>query len=125
MDWIAIAINSGNVRVMVYRDHGRNSGEPGEIAPVGRLIGVLDYVKDTIAPSKLVIGLGNYGYDWQESVDPENPGWKGVGVSYEQAIALADKYQSPIIRMSGLDERGYDIGAIPTFTYTDEENTLH
>lgn len=124
MDWRSIGEVADEVRIMVYDYHAQKTGIPGPISPLGWLKETLDYAIANIPKEKLVIGIGNYGYDWTEPAD-ENGSWEGTGISFEQAINLAKEKNSPIIRAAGIDDRGYDIGSIPTFTYTDEHSKQH
>ena len=48
---------------MVYDEH-YESGEPGPVASETFFEGQLDRIQKIVPPSKLVIGFGNYGYDW-------------------------------------------------------------
>ncbi|HSI20752.1 MAG TPA: glycosyl hydrolase family 18 protein [Verrucomicrobiae bacterium] len=124
MDWRSVGLIADEVRIMAYDYHGKSTGEPGPIAPLSWVAEVAAYAADTIDPKKLVIGLGNYGYDWSAPLtDADN--WEGTGISYEQAITLSTEKEAPVIRQTGIDERGYDIGTIPVFTYTDTQGRLH
>ena len=124
MDWAALAKVADQVRVMVYDYHGINTGQPGPIAPIGWLQEVLDYAKKTVPQQKLAIGIGDYGYDWAQPTDP-SVSWSGTGIGYDQAMALAKQYNQKVTRATGIDVRGYDIGSIPTFSYTDSNNQQH
>lgn len=119
MDWRNIGQIADEVRIMAYDYHARNTGYPGPIAPLGWVKEVVDYAVSQIDPTKIVVGLGNYGYNW---VAPESEGgtWAGVGLSFERATSLATELEVPILRATGIDERGYDIGTIPYFSYTDK-----
>jgi spore germination protein YaaH len=48
---------------MVYDEHYQ-SGEPGPIASQAWFQKQIDLLGQTAPPEKIVIGLGNYGYDW-------------------------------------------------------------
>ena len=122
MDWEKIGAVADEVRIMAYDYHGRNTGYPGPISPLGWIKEILDYAKLNMNLNKVVIGLGNYGYDWQAN-GTEN--WVGTGISHTQAVDLAKEKNSPIIRVGGIDQRGYDIGSTPSFTYKDEEGIEH
>ncbi len=124
MDWRNLSLIADEVRVMVYDYHASSTGTPGPIAPLGWLKEILDYTQANTKSEKVVIGLGNYGYDW---IAPTEPGelWEGLGISHERATALALEKSTPIIQQSGIDERGYDIGTAPSFTYTDEQGARH
>lgn len=124
MDWQAIGQIADEVRIMAYDYRARRTGEPGPVAPLGWVKEVADYAMTTIPAEKVVMGLGNYGYDWGEPVDSHSS-WEGTGVSHGRALALAAEHNSPIVRASGIDPRGYDIGTIPSFEYRDANGTRH
>ena len=48
---------------MVYDEHYEN-GEPGPVASEAFFEGQLDKIAKVVEPSKVVVGFGNYGYDW-------------------------------------------------------------
>jgi peptidoglycan-N-acetylglucosamine deacetylase len=48
---------------MVYDEHYQ-SGEPGPIASQGWFQKQIDRLAQSAPPAKLLIGMGNYGYDW-------------------------------------------------------------
>ncbi len=119
MDWRNLGQIADELRIMAYDYHARTTGTPGPIAPLGWVKEVVDYAVSQVDPGKLVIGLGNYGYNW---VAPEvaDQSWQGIGLSFERATTLAGELEVPILKGSGIDDRGYDIGTIPYFTYTDK-----
>ena len=49
---------------MVYDEHYQ-SGEPGPVASDDWFEGQLDRISKLVPSEKVVIGLGNYGYDWE------------------------------------------------------------
>jgi spore germination protein YaaH len=124
LDWRNVSSLADQVRIMAYDYHSKQTPFPGPITPIGWLQEILEYATNTISPDKLSIALGNYGYDWTK---PEKGGtsWNGNGVSYDYSKALSDKYKNPITRASLIDDRGYDTGSVPTFTYSDEEGKQH
>lgn len=124
MDWKVIGQLADEVRLMIYDYHASQTQQPGPIAPLGWVKEVIEYADQLIETEKLVIGLGNYGYDWIQP-EPDIESWQGVGISFDQAVALAKEKAVPIIRVSGIDDRGYDIGSIPTFGYKDEQGKKH
>lgn len=124
MDWYSLGIIADEIRVMAYDYHARMTGQPGPVSPLGWVKEVVDYAVQVIDPKKVVIGLGNYGYDWEAPTAPEES-WNGLGLSHARALALAEEYKSPIIRSTGIDDRGYDRGNIPMFTYTDTNGKEH
>ncbi len=117
MDWPALANLTDQVRIMVYDYHSRDTDVPGPIAPIGWLKEVLDDAITKIPRQQIIVGLPNYGYDWTEPTDTASS-WSGVGISYNNALALSNEYGTPIVRATGIDSRGYDIGSVPTLTYT-------
>ena len=124
MDWQALGGVADQIRIMAYDYHASSTGEPGSIGPLGWVKEILDYASGLVDPSKIVVGLGNYGYDWQKPDSPDQS-WQGTAVSFDQATALAKAHNAPIVRASGIDDRGYDIGSIPTFTYQDDKGKQH
>ncbi|HWJ03394.1 MAG TPA: glycosyl hydrolase family 18 protein, partial [Verrucomicrobiae bacterium] len=88
MDYAAIGKAADKVRIMAY-DYHWNTSSAGSIAPVNWVNQVLAYAVGVIPPNKLVLGLPNYGYDWVGS--------QGKGITYSQAIATADAYNTAII----------------------------
>lgn len=124
MDWRIIGQLADEVRLMIYDYHASQTQQPGPVAPLGWVKEVIEYADQLIETEKLVIGLGNYGYDWVQP-EPDIENWQGVGISFDQAVALAKEKAVPIIRVSGIDDRGYDIGSIPTFSYKDEQGKEH
>ena len=125
MDWQALGSIADELRIMVYDYHSQTTSEPGAIAPIGWLKEVLDYAAQKTDIHKVVVGLGNYGYDWVSSVQDGTTTWSGTGISFEQADAIAKDRAIPIVRATGIDDRGYDIGSVPTFTYQDSDGNQH
>ena len=109
---------------MVYDYHSHTTDTPGPIAPLGWVKEVVDYATQTIDPSKVIIGLGNYGYDWQ-APDTDGGSWTGTGLSFERAQAVALQYKIPVLTSTGIDDRGYDIGTAPYFQYLDSQGKQH
>lgn len=125
MDWSLIGTTADEVRLMAYDYHARDTGNPGSIAPIGWLKEVLDYAQASIPAKKLIVGLGNYGYDWAKAEEDGQTVWRGIGISFDQALAVAQEKSSPIIRITGIDERGYDVGSTPMYSYRDEADIEH
>lgn len=124
MDWHALGSIVDEARIMVYDYHSSTTDTPGPIAPLGWVQEVTSYAVNQIPPSKVIIGLGNYGYDWQPSTDGSGS-WTGIGISADEATALAQQEKASIVRMTGIDDQGYDIGSIPSFVYTDVNGVQH
>ncbi|MEO6126047.1 MAG: glycosyl hydrolase family 18 protein [Ilumatobacteraceae bacterium] len=53
------------IRIMAY-DY--NTSEPGPIAPIGWVQGLVDDIKAMVPPSKLILGVPVYGYNWPTSI---------------------------------------------------------
>jgi spore germination protein YaaH len=123
MDWRTLGSIADEVRVMAYDYHSRVTREPGPIAPLGWVQDVVRYAVQQVPATKLVIGLGNYGYQWRAPLEP-NGLWEGVGVSYDTAMSLATESGAVITSELGIDSRGYDIGGTPSFSYTDSEGRM-
>ena len=124
MDWHAIGQLADEVRLMVYDYHSRVTNQPGPISPLGWLKEVVTYASQQIPKEKIVVALGNYGYDWSSPATDQTT-WQGVGLSQEQAVALALANKTPVVQSTGIDERGYDIGTAPNFSYTDSSGIAH
>lgn len=86
-DYPAIGAIADEVRVMAY-DHAWETSPPGPVAPITWVAQVLDYARHTIAPSKLMLGIAAYGYDWV--------GNRGVSLSADAAAALAARHHAEI-----------------------------
>ncbi len=124
MDWSALGQLADEVRIMAYDYHSHETTEPGPVAPVSWVAEIIAYASARIDPNKLIIGLGNYGYDWSAPLS-DGASWEGTGISYDQALSLAKDNAATIVHNTGIDSRGYDIGTIPTFTYTDTQGRQH
>jgi len=122
LDWQRIAETADKVRIMAYDYHSRATAIPGPISPVGWVQEVLEYALSKIPAQKIFLGLPFYGYDW--SNDSQNqPQVKGLTIA-DIAQLIAEK-KPELKKASGLDERGYEIGKVPYFTYQDNSGTMH
>jgi spore germination protein YaaH len=65
-DWSAIGGAADSVKIMAYDYHWSTSA-PGAITPLDWLDQVAAYAEQTIAGSKIMMGLPWYGYDWPAS----------------------------------------------------------
>jgi spore germination protein len=86
-DYAAIGRVADQVRLMGY-DYHWNSSPAGPIAPVSWIRAVLRYAKTQIPPSKIVLGVPLYGYDWV--------GDHGTSVTWTQAVRLASEHHAII-----------------------------
>lgn len=88
-DWAAIGAAADSVKIMVYNFHWSGS-DAGAVTPLTWLDQVATYARGVIAPSKVVIGLPFYGFDWV--------GTTGKHVTYASAMALAQSKGAKIDR---------------------------
>ena len=86
-DYRAIGAIADEIRVMAY-DHAWETSPPGPVAPITWVAHVLDYARHTIPPSKLMLGIAAYGYDWV--------GNRGVSLSADAAAALAASHHADL-----------------------------
>jgi spore germination protein YaaH len=88
-DYAALGQHADLVTVMAYEFSGPFS-KPGSVAPYDWVDRVAKFSTEEIAPEKVLLGVAFYGWDWNTT----SGGTKSV--SYGQAAALAERYQSPI-----------------------------
>ena len=74
---------------MVYDEHYQN-GEPGPVASETFFEDQLDKIAKVIPPSKVVVGFGNYGYDWTIGGQGSNE------VTFDQVMATGEKMHGSI-----------------------------
>jgi len=122
LDWKTIGASADRIKIMGYDYHSRITESPGPIGPVGWLKAVLNWATAQVSPSKIVLALGVYGYDWQKETAG---GYTGSGLTYQGAIDLQTRYSKQIERTSGTDPAGYELGSVPHFSYTDSEGKDH
>jgi poly-beta-1,6 N-acetyl-D-glucosamine synthase len=102
--------------LMAYDEH-YSSGEPGAIASIPWYYNTLNNALTKIPPGKLIAGIGNYSYDWEE--DKNN----GESISYQSALILARDYTTEQSPEKNID---FDPDALnPTFTYEDDNGKGH
>jgi spore germination protein len=82
-DYAAIGKVADQVRLMAYDYHWPTS-PPGPIAPIGWIRDVIKYAKTQIPPSKIVLGIPEYGYDWS--------GGHATAIGWLQALRLSRQY---------------------------------
>jgi spore germination protein YaaH len=88
-DWVALGAAADWIKIMAYDYHWSTSA-PGAITPLTWLDQVAAYAESVIPPSRVIVGLPWYGYDWQGSV--------GNGVVYDAAISTASANGATITR---------------------------
>lgn len=105
------------VVVMAYDEHSSTS-RPGAIASINWYRDkVLQPITKAIPREKLIIGLANYAYDWEEGNDWAEP------LTYQQALVTAKKYRpgEPVEKLVDFDPEALN----PTFWYVDDEDKAH
>jgi cellulose synthase/poly-beta-1,6-N-acetylglucosamine synthase-like glycosyltransferase/spore germination protein YaaH/peptidoglycan/xylan/chitin deacetylase (PgdA/CDA1 family) len=102
--------------LMAYDEH-YEGGEPGPIASIPWFNRVLDQALRDIPQEKLVVGIGNYSYDWLDGTDSTE------SISYQTALMLAeDNYpDEPPAKVVDFDPDALN----STFEYTDENDRRH
>lgn len=113
-DYAALGAASDTLFLMTY-EWGYTYGPPLAVAPIDRVRRVVDYAVSEIAPAKLLLGIPNYGYDWQLPYEKGVTAARSLGNA--EAVALAARYGAEI---------EYDpVSAAPYFYYTDGEGNAH
>lgn len=112
----ALAHASDYVVAMAYDEHDTPNA-PGPVASAGFVQDVLRRFSAEIPATKLVLGIGAYGYDWtRDGSEPQS-------VTNAEALAAAAGYRD---QERARDVVDFDSTALePTFTYTDEHNVGH
>ena len=101
------------VILMTY-EWGYLAGPPQAVAPLNDVRKVVDYAVSVIPPSKILMGIPNYGYDW---VLPYMPGTLAKTFSNTDAVNLAYQNNASI---------SYDDTAqSPYYNYYDAQNRQH
>lgn len=103
-NWEALGNAVDRFMIMGYDYHSARGPEVGAIGPASWLDGVVDYAATRVDKSKIVLGLGSYGYSWI---------WNGTkytstAVSHADALQIAAETGNTIKR---------DAENTPYFTY--------
>lgn len=64
MDYRRLGESADWVFLMTY-EWGYTYGPPMAVAPINKVKQVLDYAVQEISPEKIMMGIPNYGYDWE------------------------------------------------------------
>ena len=117
-DYNAIAAAVDGVVIMNYDEHFPG-GTPGPVASHDWFVGNLESALKEIPKDKLIVAIGNYGYDWVER--PKNgklpPGVADKSVSVQEAwIGSRDSEED-------IDFDGDALN--PHFSYRDDDNFRH
>lgn len=76
-DWKAIGPYVDRLRIMTYDYHWRGGG-PGPVAPLYWIESVAEYARSVIEPSKVMIGVPFYGYDWPPNGNARALPWSDI-----------------------------------------------
>jgi len=109
-DYAAIGSIVDYVTLMTY-DWGYPAGEAMAVAPIRNVENTVQFAITQMPPSKILMGIPNYGYDWPVPASPENPGRSIGNVAavdlarkHGQAIRFDEKSQAPFFEY--FDESG-------------------
>lgn len=112
----AYAAAADYLMLMVYDEHSEE-GSPGPIASAGFVRAQLQRFTRLVAPDKLVLGVGGYGYDWPDGAS------HAQSLTTSDAIALAAGYRDDEKPEDVID---FDAKALePTFEYADDAGRRH
>ena len=113
-DYYAIGQIADYVLIMTY-EWGYTYGPPMAVAPINKVIEVLNYAVSEIEREKIFMGVPNYGYDWRMPYIRGET--KAQSISNTEAINRAVRYNAEIM----FDE----LAMSPYYEYTDEEGNGH
>ena len=95
--------------LMAYDQHWDES-VAGPVSDQKWVEKVTDEIASKITPSKIVLAIGGFGYDWPDGEDAES-------VTYQQAMSTARRFSVPI----DFDNDSYNC----SFTYADNDSVDH
>lgn len=113
-DYAALGAAADEVLLMTY-EWGYKYGPPMAVAPLNMVRRVVDYAVTEIEPSKINIGIANYGYDWPLPFVRDETVARTIG--NVEAVQIAVNYGAEI----QFDETALS----PYFNYVDENGTEH
>ncbi len=110
-----IADASDWVMLMAYDEHAEEDSA-GPIASIDWTENVLDQALEVIPAEKIVLGIGNYAYDWSEKGGPAD------SLSYQEALDTAKGYNDGAPK----DVIRFDQDSLnSSFVYQDDNNVMH
>jgi len=100
-DYAAIGGIVDYVTLMTY-EWGYATDGAMAVAPIGKVENTLIFATSQMPPSKILMGIPNYGYDWPVPASRDNPG-RAIGNveavelarKHNQAISFDEKSQTP------------------------------
>ncbi len=122
VDYEGLGSAANKVLLMTY-EWGYTYGPPMAVAPLPNVIRVLDYAVSKIDPSKINMGIPNYGYDWPlpyirgETKATSIGNAQAVSIAWENGadISYDDSAQSPFFYYTDLDSPVRDAGHVVWF----------
>lgn len=109
-DQAALASYNDYIFLMAYDEHSADS-KPGPISSQRWVEKALDQITKKMPPSKIVLCMASYGYDWVKS------GGSTTTMGYRDAITVASESEGQI----RFDNDTYNL----SYLYYDETNDLH
>jgi len=108
-NYSAIGNNSDMVSIMAY-DYTWLNNPPGAIAPLWWDDQILSYATSVIPSNKILLGLGTYGYDWNQS-----------GTASASSIGNIDS----LLQSKNISPAWDTKDSVPYFTYMDSNGSTH
>lgn len=113
-DYRALGEAADSVLLMTY-EWGYKYGPPMAVAPLNKVRQVVEYAVTEILPSKISLGIPNYGYDWPLPFIQDQTAAKTIGNI--EAVRIAIHY--------GAEIQFDEIARSPFFHYFDEIGVEH
>lgn len=113
-DYAKVGAAVDAVLLMTY-EWGYTYGPPMAVAPLPNVRAVLDYAVTEIPPTKILLGVPNYGYDWPLPFIQGTT--RARSISNEEAVRLAIRY--------GVAIQYDETAQSPFFHYTDDSGIVH
>lgn len=101
-DYAALGRSVDFLALMTYDEHSRGGG-PGPVASIGWVESVLQFATGQVPPSKILLGIPAYGYDWPPG------GGNARAVTYALAMEIASR--------NGAQIRWHPQHKVPYFQY--------
>jgi spore germination protein len=109
-DYAAIGKVADLLQLMTYDQNGPDWSDPGPVAGADWVESCLKYAVSVVEPSKLLLGLGAYGYDWDLTAH------KKTG-TYPSSFVAWTKF-SEWLKIPGAVEHWNATSLSPSVTYT-------
>jgi len=110
--------NAGNFVVLMAYDQHEKNGTEGPIAAFDWTTQVVRAALQNVPAGKLVLGVGNYGYDWNLDDKTQNS-----DLSYQEAVALAHETAGQTASLQNIEFDPQQLNA--TFNYADAKGQQH